>query len=119
MRKTIFILSVIAVMCLAGLAYAADQHVITDLELHPDNEVKGDASILQDAEGNVHMLFTAEAETTTGDRDGWGEEPNIIYYMVAPDGDVLIADTWLTCGGDGNTDKNKARLAWYGPTPGE
>ncbi len=109
MSRRIITLVLFLSIAFAPGAMAIDYYTIPQLD--DLGSINSDGAVVFDPDGNLHIVMTARVDPDV-DNAGYGMEPQILYYMVEPDGDVLIADTWLTVGGDGKQDKNRPAVAW-------
>ncbi|MCL4233785.1 MAG: IPT/TIG domain-containing protein [Deltaproteobacteria bacterium] len=106
-------LGVMVCVALAASANAASTFKLNDGQALA--YAKGSHGVEIDNDGNVHIVTIGESDNS-GPTDGYNNEPQVYYMMVAPDGDVLIDTTWITTGGTGSTDKAKPQLAWTDDT---
>ncbi|MCC6158374.1 MAG: IPT/TIG domain-containing protein [Deltaproteobacteria bacterium] len=99
------------------VAFVASAHAASIYKLNDGQALdhsKGSHDVEVDNDGNVHIVTIGQSEDVV--TDGYNNEPQVYYMMVAPDGDVLIDTTWITTGGTGYTDKAKPQLTWTDST---
>lgn len=86
--------SAAVLLCLLAISPAMAGTITLNPDFADSDDGYTHTRVLEDANGNIHVL----AKLDMNNDDGYSDRDQLVYYMLDPDGDILIDRTFLTTG---------------------